>query len=332
VPAPPRVAFENINPSIMNRASRYVDVVKVMEKDGQAEVTDVCEAERYHFETTAAYCLQNGTGLQRSMINSMRDSEFMSAVRKITEQLQDLQNQNKDLKTQNEDLKKHVEHMEAQSKKQNEDLKQHVTDKLELLQNQNKDLKTQNDDLKKHVTDKLEPLEMLEKQVRTIGASLHNDRIRKRNNGTYAQFLKDPDTNGKLSIIPLIKEVQGQMDVTSLSTLHESREIVEKVRPLREVPFVGSKYSEGPSTWNDLFKAHHLDMLKMCQWYNDSMGIAKHHNRVQRQHVVAAWLSGRNLKPEEIANPASAAAESRASPSALDSSAIAAEVDSDQGD
>ncbi len=39
-----------------------------MNRVDQAEIGDVCEAERYHFEIGAAYCLQNGTGLQRSIM------------------------------------------------------------------------------------------------------------------------------------------------------------------------------------------------------------------------------------------------------------------------
>jgi hypothetical protein len=308
-PAPPRVAFGNITPDILNRASRYVDVVKFMKADNQAEVSDVCEAERYHFETTAAYCLQNGTGLQRSMLNSLRDNEFTTAVQSINEQLKGLKTQNDDLQKQNKDLKQHVEKLEQhvekleqQSKTQNQDLKQLVV-KLEEQSN------TQNKDLKQLSEKQGTKLESLEKHVGRICASLHNDRARKRNNGTYAQFLEEPAIYGKLSILPLLKEVQGQMNVTSL------RERSETVRSLPEVPSIGSKYSEGPATWDDLFKVNHLDLLKMCQWYNDRMGIAKGHNLEQRRHAVAAWLSGRNFELETIASPAAAAAESRTSDS-----------------
>ena len=110
------------------------------------------------------------------------------------------------------------------------------------------------------------------------------------------------------------------MNVTSLreSSLRERRELVRSLPSLLEVPSIGSKYFEGPATWDDLFKVNHLDLLKMCQWYNDCMGIAKGHNLEQRRHAVAAWLSGRNFELETIASPAAAAAESRTSDSDSD--------------
>ena len=68
--APPRAAFGDINTNILKEASAYVDTVKGAMRSDTATADDLCEAERYLFEVSAAYSLQTDDSVLRSMIDS----------------------------------------------------------------------------------------------------------------------------------------------------------------------------------------------------------------------------------------------------------------------
>ena len=71
---PSRIALADIIPNRICQANAYVSFVEAMGKVGNASEEDLCEAERYRFEATAAYCLQNDSALQTSAMDKVHQS------------------------------------------------------------------------------------------------------------------------------------------------------------------------------------------------------------------------------------------------------------------
>ena len=271
---PGRIAMSEIDSNRLNQAASYVGVVQSMVRSGKAQESDVCEAERYYFEATAAYSLKSSSGLQQSMTKALKVDDLMAAIKEMGEVLGQVKKQNEEVKKQNEEIK-----------------------------NQNEEVKDQIEDLNKQTQENT-------KEIAKIGSQLRNDRIRKCNNEGYSLYQKRTESYGDLSILPLTKECVGQMDVKHLRLENDDMPVLEL---LHEAPLVGKTYEATPATWSDLFSMSHWDILKMCQWYNEDMGIVQGHSQEQRRRAVAAWFTGRNPELDE-AGAASVDAESSSSP------------------
>ena len=239
---PPRIVLGNIDSNKLNQASAYVQVVQAMRQAGQAEEDDVCDAERYQFETIAAYCLQAQHGSAESTLISVVNAKVLHPILKCVE------------------------------------------DSTNKLMEQNKNmLQEESQKIMKHNEKKIEELGY------QINVQLRNDRMRKKNEAGYSLFLENPVVDDDSHIFPIRKEIPGQMVVRHIKSVADNAST--PVLLDNDAP-TGESFESMPSTWTEVLNMTHNDILKMCQWYNDGMGIVESHNLVQRQLAVAAWLTG----------------------------------------
>ena len=212
-----------------------------------------------------------------------------------------------------------------------------TTSQLKALKNEIiAEIKEQKNELGGQIKELGEQVNELVEQIKELGKEfggrlnkletmLYNDRARKKNDDGYSKYLQNTHAFGSLRIFPLKKENAGQMNVTQLKGKHDQA-------PIPVSPMIGKTYEAGPATWNDLFGMSHHQVLAMCQWHNDDMGIVQSQDLNQRHFAIAAWLTGRAL-PSNSVNDAAAAAPAAAvtrSPPARRRFATGLDSDSDQ--
>ena len=216
-----------------------------------------------------------------------------------------------------------------------------TTSQLKALKNEIiAEIKEQKNELGGQIKELGEQVNELVEQIKELGKEfggrlnkletmLYNDRARKKNDDGYSKYLQNTHAFGSLRIFPLKKENAGQMNVTQLKGKHDQAPIPVS---LEEEPMLGKTYEAGPATWNDLFGMSHHQVLAMCQWHNDDMGIVPSQDLNQRHFAIAAWLTDRAF-PSNSVNDAAAAAPAAAvtrSPPARRRFATGLDSDSDQ--
>jgi hypothetical protein len=148
----------------------------------------------------------------------------------------------------------------------------------------------------------------IQQQVQEMGtqikAQIHNFKVQQKNSATYLEYSAKPTDDNLALIYPLVKAVPGQMNVVSIKSENDTYDPPDQ---LACDPTVGSRYPLMPSTWNSFFKTTHHEILRMCQWHNDDMGITKSQKLVvQRQLAVMTWLTGRcveDVTHDDMAGP-----------------------------
>ena len=257
---PSRITMEHIDPNTLDQAFDCAQIVHAMKNSGQAEDCDFREAERYRFETTAACCNEHGSKIMKSCMEDELVNPILKFLSDTCCKLKEtIAEQNAD------DFQKHFQKLSNQIKDVKTELGDQIKDVKTELSNQIKDVKS---------------------EIKEVKVKIQNDRMRKKNQRGYSIF-KSPVEHGEACIHPIVKEVSGQMNVERIKSPDAPAPV-----PFDRDPLIGETFESMPSTWDDVFSMTHGDILKICQWYNDDMGIIRSHSLAQRRLAVVAWLTG----------------------------------------